>query len=72
MTSRERSRLREWRKAKKLTLQQVSERIGLSVPQLSRIEKGSTAGVKRHVVERLVEMSEGALTPADVMDPSHS
>ena len=34
--------LREWRKSKGLTLQQLAERVNISVTQLSKIEKGKS------------------------------
>lgn len=34
------SALREWRKAKKITLEDLAERFGVSVGSLSRIERG--------------------------------
>lgn len=44
--------IREIRKAKKLTLQQLADMIGVSVPHLSEIERG-LKNVNNHLLERL-------------------
>lgn len=62
MTSRKQKSLREWRKAKKLSLAQVSAGTGLSVAQLSRIETGATAGVKREVAQKLIAFGKGEIS----------
>lgn len=40
--SRRRTFLKEWRKAKNLTLEKAAERFGMSAGQLSRIENGKS------------------------------
>jgi XRE family aerobic/anaerobic benzoate catabolism transcriptional regulator len=61
--------MREWRSARNLTLEQLAERVGVTFPYLSRIERG-----ERQYNQRLLEDIALALntTPAAILaqDPA--
>ena len=62
--------IREWRKFRKLTLEQVAERIGVTAGALSQLERGEVA-YTQPMLEALA--SELRCEPADLItrDPAH-
>lgn len=61
--------IREWRETLDLSQERVAERVGLSVPQVSKIENG-----KQGYRQDTLELFANALgcSPADLLRPPHA
>lgn len=59
------SKLKAWRKAKKLTQSQLAERIGASTPTICKIERGAVwPGAAR--LAAIEKTTRGAVTASDI------
>ena len=58
--------LREWRKLKGLTLEQLAERVDVSITQLSRIEKGKSSPSVA-AADRIAAATGGAISAAELL-----
>lgn len=58
--------IREWREFRNLSQERVAERVGLSVPQVSRIETGNQ-GYRRETLEKFAQAL--GCDPADLLRP---
>lgn len=61
--------LRTWRRGHGFTIEQMAERLGVSVGSLSRIERGEQ-WPDRGFFERMVTETSGAVTPNDFCEPA--
>lgn len=61
--------IREWREAKDLSQERLAERVGLSVPQVSKIENGKQ-GYRQDTLEQFAAAM--GLEPADLLRPPHA
>lgn len=60
------SKLRTWRKSRKLTLQDVSERTGLCVGHLCKLERGQQWPGPA-TMTKIEKLTRGAVTAADIV-----
>lgn len=60
------SKLRTWRKARKLTLAQVSERTGLCVGHLCKLERGQQ-WPGPETMTKIEKLTRGAVSAADIV-----
>ena len=58
--------LREWRKSNGLTLEQLAERVDVSITQLSRIEKGKSSPSVA-AADRIAAVTGGAISAAELL-----
>lgn len=61
-------RLRDWRKDRGLTLQQVAPVIGMPVSSLSDLEKGKTTGLTWEAATKVEAITKGEVGLADLFD----
>lgn len=61
--------LRDWREAKGLSQERVAERVGMSVPQVSKIENGKQ-GYRQETLEQFAKAL--GCGPADLLRPPHA
>lgn len=62
-----RMKLRDWRLAKGLSMEQLGELIGLTQSSVSRIENGKNRP-EWGTLDRIVEVTDGQVTPNDFTD----
>jgi DNA-binding XRE family transcriptional regulator len=60
------SKLRSWRKAKKLTQSALAERLGVTVPTVSRIEVGQQWPTP-HLMAAIEKVTRGHVSAADIL-----
>ena len=60
------SKLRSWRKAKKLTQSALAERLGVTVPTVSRIEVGQQWPTP-HLMAAIERVTRGHVSAADIL-----
>jgi len=61
--------LRTWRKDRSLTIEQMAEKLGVSVGSLSRIERGEQ-WPDREFFERVLSETGGSVTANDFVAPT--
>lgn len=60
-------KLREWRQAQGLSMEQLGDLIGLTQSSVSRIENGKNRP-EWGTLDRIVQVTDGAVTPNDFAD----
>lgn len=69
MRSAKRTFIREWRKYRNLTLEQLAERVGISHGQLSKVERGKKP-YKQELLEALADKLDTDPASLLMRDPS--